>query len=472
MKAITLNLATRPFRNNALVASVLAGIAASLVMATVYNLYFFLHYGSSYAALRSAEVADRAKLETIEAEERSLSQQIQGRDFRRLYERGRFANDLILKRSFSWTLLFNKLEAVVPPDVMMTAIHPNITTDAIVVRVDGMAKNSGGFIALQEKLLENPAFSKVYPVSERKINPNRPDISFALNFGYLPKAAPPAPMVASAAPASAVAPGRTAPEGTAAAPQGSAAGAAPAPPAPDGAVVAPPPTTTAAAPAPAAQPAKGTVGRDGQPRTTALLAKMVAAPGGIYPLPAAPPPKETPQAKTQRTKGKDKGPPKTAVTPGPAAAQPASPPPAPGSTPGRAAAVPIRRELGLPPWLDPGAAARARTADPPRPPVPAVRLDVPLKFTSSPAREIYDALAKAHAVRFVVQAGVDVSVRVTADLSGRSLAEAIGIVARAAGHRVTRGGDGVYRVATASGGEPIADKPIREETLAPAGGKP
>ncbi len=451
MKAITLNLATRPFRNNALVASVLAGIAASLVMATAYNLYFFLHYGSSNAALRSAEVADRAKLETIEAEERSLSQQIQGRDFRRLYERGHFANDLILKRAFSWTLLFNKLEAVVPPDVMMTAIHPNITTDAIVVRVDGMAKSSGGFITLQERLLAHPSFSRVYPVSERRINPNRPDISFALNFGYLPKAAPPGPMVASATPATAAASGSTAPEGT------------------------------PAAPAPAAQPGKeapagvmkGTVGRDGQPRTAALLAKMVVAPGGIYPLPAAPPPpKETPQAKTQRAKGKDKGPPKTAVTPGPAAAQPVSPPPAPGSTPGRAAAVPIRRELGLPPWLDPAAAARARTADPPRPPVPAVRLDVPLKFTSSPAREIYDALAKAHAVRFVVQPGVDVSVRVTADLSGRSLAEAIGIVARAAGHRVTRGGDGVYRVATASGGEPIADKPIREETLAPAGGKP
>ena len=60
----------------------------------------------------------------------------------------------------------------------------------------------------------------------------------------------------------------------------------------------------------------------------------------------------------------------------------------------------------------------------------------------------------------------------TANLSGRKLADAIEIVARAAGHRVTRQAEGVYRVVLPAGGEPIADRPIREESLPSPGGTP
>jgi hypothetical protein len=79
--------------------------------------------------------------------------------------------------------------------------------------------------------------------------------------------------------------------------------------------------------------------------------------------------------------------------------------------------------------------------------------------------EIYEALSRAHGVRVQLDPGVDAQARVTADLSGRALADALAAVAQAAGHRVTRKGDGVYRVAATAGGEPIADRPVREEDL-------
>ena len=45
-------------------------------------------------------------------------------------------------------------------------------------------------------------------------------------------------------------------------------------------------------------------------------------------------------------------------------------------------------------------------------------------------------------------------------------------MSRLTGHRVTRQSDGVYRVAMPAGGEPIADRPVREESLTPPVNKP
>ena len=98
-------------------------------------------------------------------------------------------------------------------------------------------------------------------------------------------------------------------------------------------------------------------------------------------------------------------------------------------------------------------------------PAPARRLDLPLQFVQRPVGEIYEALSHAHGVRFQIDPGVDPHVRVSVDLSGRKLLDALAAVAQAAGHRVTRQGDGLYRVAATAGGEPIADRPVREEDL-------
>ncbi len=128
------------------------------------------------------------------------------------------------------------------------------------------------------------------------------------------------------------------------------------------------------------------------------------------------------------------------------------------------------REPGMPPAPGSGR-PRWRLPEESRA-VPAVRLDVPLDFMRRPVGEIYDALARAHGVRFQIDPGVDPHARVTVNLSGQKLADAIEIVARAAGHKVTRQAQGVYRVVLPAGGEPIADRPIREESLPPPGGTP
>ena len=476
MKAITLNLASRPFRNNLAVGSLLWAVAAAAVLASVYNGYVYLNYGGHYGELQQEERVHLSKLAKLQAEERKYAREIQSRDFRRLYGRGQFAGEQILKRSFSWTLLFNKLEDVIPAEVMMTAIRPHIASEGIVIRVDGVAKNHGALIDLEDSLLKSPVFARVYPASERRLNPSRPEISFALNFDYLPAKATDgvaASAIASATPGAPPDDSEPKPVATPAAVP-AAGGVAAGAPAADSKVI-------------------GTVGRDGRPRTPEILARRVVAPGGIYP--DMPPPSEN-----EREGAPKKSPARQRDTKAPPADHAPAAAPHSGTAPGDAAGspegaagngipvlvapatwqdgyhatrppfiagVPVRRDPNLGPVLSRSPKPRSNPG-----PVPATRLDMQLKFTARPLPVVFEALAAAHGAQFEIDPAVDPRTTVTADLSGKNLKDALATVAKATGLRVRRNGDGLYRVVPVAGGEPMAEKPIGEEPLVPGQDSP
>jgi len=501
VKPVTLNLASRPFRNNMLVGSLLTVIGVGLVTATAYNLYVFLGYGNAYARLQQEQTEDRARIVELQATERQLAEQVRTRDFRRAFERGKLASELVRKSAFSWTQLFNTLEGVVPPDVVMTAIRPNISADAIVIRIEGVAKNSAAFLSFQERLLTSPLFTQVYPASERRLNPNLPDISFLLTCDYLPQGSPPTDKVVEATDTGAA--GAAAPEtgggaGDAAATTAAPAGGAPAaggPQSPAGDAAA----TGAGAPAPGTQVAQATtvVGRDGRPVSGG--AETVVAPGAIYTPPAA-------AAAAAPTKKGGKRRPATAESGPKAAAAPAAKPsggaaapakaPA-GAAPGKPAATtaadhgsasaatpegagatprsgtPVRTSAGGRVW-DPNLprtmpaqqkAALAAQPKAPERPAAAARLDVPLSFAAAPAGDVYARLAEAHGVRFEFRPGVDRTAPVTLNLQGRRLEDALALVAGQTHQQVTRIADGVYQIEGPDSTRALGVEPVAEESI-------
>jgi hypothetical protein len=520
VKPITLNLASRPFRNNVLAGSLLGVAGAAIVVATIANLYVYLSYGQSYAKLQIDQAQDRARLTQLETEEKRLTAEVRGRDFRRAFERGKLASELIRKSAFSWTLLFNTLEAVVPPDVVMTAIRPNISAEGIIIRIEGVAKQHMALLAFEEKLLRHPAFSKVFPSNERRLNPSLPDITFLLNCDYLPEhAGAPAPAAKDAvASAPAADSGATVAEVSADPAAGVVAGEEAA--AHDGAA------TTAAM----TVPAQGaTVGRDGKPRDPRGAGRTIIAPGAILLTAATPsagghaaargaiaassgksgthrvaPADDAGRGAADRAAAKTAPPPAALTTTAKAApslplaaapaaggasktgASPAGTSVAAASTAGGAGNPP---PTGATPPL-PAAGAPAVDANDPRNtdqrlsgahgprrrvasgPSPAQRLDIPLKFDNRTVAEIYDRMGRAYMVRFELDPIVNRQARVTIDLQGRRLEDAIVLIGGMAHHTITRVTAGVYRVAPAEAGMPIGDAPVAEEPLHPAGGKP
>ena len=455
MRPVTLNLASRPFRNNTVVGSVLGLAGTALVLASVYNLYVFLSYGNSYAQLQREQADDRVKIAELQVEEKRLVEEIRKRNFRKVFDQGRVAGELIIRGAFSWTELFNTLEGVVPPEVVMTAIRPNITAEGIVMRIEGVAKNHGALLAFETRLQQNPAFAKVYPGSERLLNPSMPDITFLLTCDYLPRRPKSPDQVADASTGSASATKEPA------AVQGGGSQA-----------VAAPHKAAATAHKPSPATAGTIVGRDGLPRTVRAAAGPVVAPGAVYDPPRGTLPAVKPAARPAGSRGDASKTAKAASAavesqakppagPKPAAAAPAAPP-----TAKRAPSSPRGYDPNVPHTMPPEKqAALARQAKAEKKPTPAVRLDVPLVFTSRPVEEVYQRLSEAHAVRFDLDGSVERSAPVTINLRGRKLQDAILLIAGTARHKVRRVSEGVYKVSADAGGQAMGEKPIGEEPI-------
>ena len=524
MKPVTLNLASRPFRNNVLTGTMLGVVGAAIVIATVANLWVYLSYGQSYAQLQLDQAQDRARITQLEGEEKRLAGEVRARDFRRVFERGKLASELIRKSAFSWTLLFNTLETVVPPDVVMTAIRPNISAEGIIIRIEGVAKQHMALLTFEETLLRHPAFSKVFPSNERQLNPSLPDITFLLTCDYLPEHAGAPELVAKDGGAAAGDVGAGGGAGAAGAASGSekaAAGAAGdnGAAAPDGAAPAAADAGAAAGTGagPVAAPAAiaALVGRDGRPRETRGPARTVIAPGAILLASTAPSTtkpsatrspaavKSPAAATSQKAAGAVAGGSKADAiqawaSPHPGASGAAAGgahsaggstavggAPAAGTTGAAAATIPGAAADAAPaatPALPPAGPKvdandpRLAAAHGPRRrlavgPAPAQRLDIPLNFADRTVAEIYDRMGRAYAVRFDLDPIVNRQARVTINLQGRKLDDAVVLMGGMAHHRIARVSAGVYRVSPAEQGMPLGDAPVAEEPLHP-GGKP
>jgi hypothetical protein len=151
-------------------------------------------------------------------------------------------------------------------------------------------------------------------------------------------------------------------------------------------------------------------------------------------------------------------------------------PPAPGATPPPPAAVaPAAPAVDA---NDPrNADQRQSGAHGPRRriaagPSPAQRLDIPLKFDNRTVAEVYDRMGRAYLVRFDLDPIVDRQARVTVNLQGKNLEDAVILMGGMAHHIIKRVSTGVYRVSPAERGMPLGDAPVTEEPLHPAGGKP
>jgi Tfp pilus assembly protein PilN len=127
------NLATRPFYNERIVRLWIA-VAALLVAAlTVLNVSRVLYYSRSDTELKSEASRDEARATDLRASAAKLRASVDMTQVEAASAQARLANDLIDRRTFSWTLLMNQLEATLPPDVRVTAVRPKVESGGRIV---------------------------------------------------------------------------------------------------------------------------------------------------------------------------------------------------------------------------------------------------------------------------------------------------------------------------------------------------
>ena len=109
--------------------------------------------------------AQAARDEAREAELRAAATRLRGtvdiKQIEAASSDARQANELIDRRTFSWTELFNRIEATLPPEVMITSVRPDIRDEVVSVALVVVGRRIEDIDTFIENLEATHAFQGV-----------------------------------------------------------------------------------------------------------------------------------------------------------------------------------------------------------------------------------------------------------------------------------------------------------------------
>jgi len=105
-------------------------------------------------------------------------------------DQSQFINDLIRRKSFSWTQVFADLERMMPPQIHVTAIHPELKDNQLHLKLSVASQTRERAIELVRKMEQSPRFSQPFIKEESSAQgQNNADIAhFEIEAVYLPQA--------------------------------------------------------------------------------------------------------------------------------------------------------------------------------------------------------------------------------------------------------------------------------------------
>lgn len=167
MKAIHLNLASKPYRNERPFIAVV--VVSSLLIAFLTLMNF-----DSWYRYRNETQTTRSKIATLEkqaADERTrtegVNQKIRGVDVKMLLKQTQFANAQLAQRAFSWSELLDHLERVLPDYVRVESITPAFQPTGLVhLNLQCVARDGDGLVNTINRLNRNEHFSSAFPNNE------------------------------------------------------------------------------------------------------------------------------------------------------------------------------------------------------------------------------------------------------------------------------------------------------------------
>jgi len=199
MKALELNLASRPFRNNTPIWTAQGLLLAGVVAFSAWNAHTAMTATRNLEALQADLGSVERQLGDLDRREDDAIKGIRVFDSKTMKVQADKANDIILRRGLSWTRLFNTLERVVPYEVRMTTVRPVYGTGraatggprgesfegTVPVDVEGRAQSFESFLEFERALIVDSHFAGVEPIrSESPVGSS--EVSFQLRFLYDP----------------------------------------------------------------------------------------------------------------------------------------------------------------------------------------------------------------------------------------------------------------------------------------------
>jgi Tfp pilus assembly protein PilN len=188
---IRTNLSTRPFYNERAAYAWLLLIAIAVGGATAFNVSRVLRYSRSDTRLATQASQDESRAADLHTEAARLRASVDPRLIEFASAEARQANDLIDRRTFSWTELFNRFEATLPDEVRVAAVRPKLDrVRGIVLTINVVARSVDDVSVFMERLESTGAFANLRPTEEHFDEQGQ--LESILEMSYVPAAARPA----------------------------------------------------------------------------------------------------------------------------------------------------------------------------------------------------------------------------------------------------------------------------------------
>lgn len=188
---IRTNLSTRPFYNERAVLFWLLIAALAVVGATIFNVTRVLRYSRSDTQLATQAARDEEHAADLRQQAARLRATVDPKQIEFASAEARQANELIDRRTFSWTDLFNRFEATLPDDVRITAIRSRVEKDQDIVTVQVVARSTDDIDKFMENLEATGAFKDLGRRIDEHVNEQN-QMETGLDMLYVPSGQPPA----------------------------------------------------------------------------------------------------------------------------------------------------------------------------------------------------------------------------------------------------------------------------------------
>jgi Tfp pilus assembly protein PilN len=158
---IRTNLSTRPFYNERAVHAVAAIVAVLVLAAAAWEGVRVVQLSRYKTELNAAIQKHRAETELRDRDAAQIRRGLDQKQLAIISAQAREANQLIEQRTFSWTALFNVLEATLPDDVMLMSVRPEFKEGITLINLDLQGRSNGDIQAFWDRLEKTGAFRDV-----------------------------------------------------------------------------------------------------------------------------------------------------------------------------------------------------------------------------------------------------------------------------------------------------------------------
>jgi hypothetical protein len=155
------NLSTRPFYNERAVHAMAAVIAVIVVAVAAWQAVRVVKLSRYKTELNTAIQKHRSETDVRERDAAKIRAGLDQKQLAVVAAQAKEANQLIEQRTFSWTELFNVLEATLPDDVMLVAVRPEFKDNVTQINLDLQGKSSEDIQAFWDRLEKTGAFHDV-----------------------------------------------------------------------------------------------------------------------------------------------------------------------------------------------------------------------------------------------------------------------------------------------------------------------